>query len=77
MEVVNMIHKTANLKCKGDDCPHSCCFDGNGLCCQCTQQPDHYDYNKQAWVKGGRYVRCGHGAPCDCYGRSHEGEKAS
>ncbi len=35
-----------------------------------------FDYNRQAWVKDGRYVRCGHVDPCDCYGTAHEGESA-
>ena len=36
-----------------------------------------YDYDNQAWVKNGRYVRCGHpeNMPCRCYGRKHEGEE--
>jgi len=36
-----------------------------------------YDYDNQAWVIGGRYVRCGHPErmQCKCYGRLHEGEK--
>ena len=34
-----------------------------------------YDYKNQAWVVGGKYVRCGHqGNSCQCYGRLHEGE---
>ncbi|MDY6856362.1 MAG: hypothetical protein SWO11_17015 [Thermodesulfobacteriota bacterium] len=35
-----------------------------------------YDYDNQAWVMDGKYVRCGHpeAMPCDCYGRMHEGE---
>jgi hypothetical protein len=35
-----------------------------------------YDYDNQAWVRNGRYVRCGHpGAmDCGCYGRKHQGE---
>jgi len=35
-----------------------------------------FDYTNQAWVRNGRYVRCGHPAPmnCDCYGRLHHGE---
>ena len=37
---------------------------------------DWYDYEKQAWVQGGAYVRCGHVGPCYCYGRAHEGERA-
>lgn len=37
-----------------------------------------YDYTKQAWVRGGRYVNCGHIDPfCGCYGRIHQGELAS
>ena len=35
-----------------------------------------YDYDRQAWIIDGRYIRCGHITPCDCYGRAHEGEKA-
>lgn len=35
-----------------------------------------FDYEKQAWVVNGRYVRCGHIDPCDCYGRQHVGERA-
>jgi hypothetical protein len=36
-----------------------------------------YDYDKQAWVQNGRYVRCGHpeSMRCGCYGRTHEGEE--
>lgn len=35
-----------------------------------------YDYRNQAWVKDGKYVRCGHPVMfvCACYGRKHEGE---
>jgi len=38
-----------------------------------------YDYEHQAWVRGGRYVRCGHpdSMRCSCYGKLHEGEKAT
>lgn len=35
-----------------------------------------YDYTHQAWVKDGRYMRCGHAQKCNCYGRVHEGEAA-
>jgi hypothetical protein len=37
-----------------------------------------FDYEHQAWVKDGKYVRCGHPEPmdCGCYGREHEGESA-
>lgn len=35
-----------------------------------------YDYKRQAWVKNGRYQRCGHpdSMVCGCYGREHIGE---
>jgi hypothetical protein len=35
-----------------------------------------YDYERQAWVKDGRYIRCGHpeSMPCGCYGKAHAGE---
>ena len=34
-----------------------------------------FDYDRQAWVKGGKYVRCGHpeSMNCGCYGRENEG----
>ena len=34
-----------------------------------------YDYDNQAWVADGRYVRCGHpeSMTCGCYGRQYEG----
>lgn len=37
-----------------------------------------YDYNHQAWVKNGKYVKCNHpeSMQCDCYGKKHEGEDA-
>ena len=37
---------------------------------------DGYDYENQAWVKRGRYIRCGHpeGMDCNCYGKLHEAE---
>lgn len=36
-----------------------------------------YDYDNQAWVIDGRYVRCGHPEDmnCGCYGREYEGEE--
>ncbi len=36
-----------------------------------------YDYENQAWVRDGRYGRCGHPQQmnCGCYGRIHEGEE--
>lgn len=36
-----------------------------------------FDYEHQAWVWNGVYVRCGHpeSMACGCYGRAHEGEK--
>lgn len=39
--------------------------------------PDtHFDYECQAFVTDGRYVRCGHpeDTDCRCFGRLHEGE---
>lgn len=38
-----------------------------------------FDYEKQAWVSGGKYVRCGHpeAMTCGCYGREHEGEECA
>ncbi len=38
----------------------------------------YYDYENQAWVADGVYVRCGHldRFDCKCYGRIHEGEIA-
>ena len=37
-----------------------------------------YDYDRQAWVENGRYVRCGHrdAMLCNCYGKLHAGEEA-
>lgn len=36
-----------------------------------------YDYENQAWVKDGKYVRCGHpdSMNCNCFGKIHEGEE--
>ena len=36
-----------------------------------------YDYDNQAWVLKGQYVRCGHPLTmdCQCYGLKHEGEE--
>jgi hypothetical protein len=36
-----------------------------------------YDYDNQAWVVRGEYVRCGHQEiiGCRCYGMMHEGEE--
>lgn len=34
-----------------------------------------YDYKNQAWVRDGKYIRCGHPGVCSCYGKAHEGEK--
>lgn len=38
---------------------------------------DGYDYVRQARVRDGKYVRCGHpdSMGCKCYGRIHEGEE--
>ena len=35
-----------------------------------------FDYDRQAWVKDGKYIRCGHpeSMDCGCFGREHEGE---
>lgn len=35
-----------------------------------------FDYQNQAWIQDGRYLRCGHpeDMPCQCYGRLYEGE---
>ncbi|MGB6499419.1 MAG: hypothetical protein WBF09_20650 [Candidatus Acidiferrum sp.] len=35
-----------------------------------------YDYTRQAWVKDGVYLRCGHpeSMQCGCYGREHAGQ---
>ncbi len=35
-----------------------------------------YDYENQAWVKDGKYIRCGHSPDfdCQCFGKIHEGE---
>ncbi len=37
----------------------------------------HYDYDKQAWVANGQYIRCAHSraVECTCYGKAHEGEQ--
>lgn len=36
-----------------------------------------YDYDNQAWIINGKYVRCGHPQEmnCNCYGRLYEGEE--
>ena len=38
-----------------------------------------YDYKNQVWIRGGRYVNCGHpqGMSCNCYGRAHVGQLAT
>lgn len=38
-----------------------------------------FDYDHQAWVGNGKYVRCGHpeSMDCGCYGRLHEGEETT
>ena len=38
-----------------------------------------YDYQNQAWVVAGKYVRCGHpeAMNCGCYGRLHAGEETA
>ena len=36
-----------------------------------------YDYENQAWVINGKYIRCGHpeSMDCKCYGKECEGEE--
>lgn len=38
----------------------------------------YYDYDKQAWVKNGRYVSCNHPKEmdCTCYGKVNAGKEA-
>ena len=38
-----------------------------------------FDYVHQAWVKNGRYVRCGHPEimRCNCWGRIYEGAECT
>lgn len=38
-----------------------------------------YDYRHQAWIEDERYMRCFHpeSMDCKCYGKLHEGERAS
>lgn len=38
-----------------------------------------YDYENQAWVLNGRYVRCGHPdtMKCDCFGRLHQNQEVA
>ena len=45
-------------------------FDGQGVLL------NGFDYNNQAWVKDGKYLRCGHpeSMTCGCFGRTHEGK---
>jgi hypothetical protein len=35
-----------------------------------------YDYENQAWVVDGKYIRCGHpdAMDCQCFGLEHQGE---
>ncbi len=39
--------------------------------------PIIYDYDKQSYVRHGRWVDCGHpeAMECECYGRLHHGER--
>jgi hypothetical protein len=42
-----------------------------------NKKPEYqYDYENQAWLKDGKYIRCGHSqdVDCQCYGKLHEGE---
>jgi hypothetical protein len=36
-----------------------------------------FDYGNQVWIKGGKYVRCGHpeSMSCNCFGRLNEGRR--
>ena len=45
----------------------------------CDRLINGYDYDNQAWVKDGLYVRCGHpeNMDCGCYGKEHEGEQTN
>ncbi len=44
-------------------------FDGQGILL------NGFDYDNQAWVADGKYVRCGHpeSMNCGCYGKEHAG----
>jgi hypothetical protein len=48
-------------------------FDGQGILL------NGFDYDKQAWVADGKYVRCGHPETmnCKCHGKAHAGESVS
>jgi len=39
---------------------------------------DGFDYDRQVWIKDGRYVACGHPETmaCGCFGRAHAGVQA-
>ena len=41
---------------------------------QKTDSKLQYDYDKQAWVRDGKYIKCGHTSDCHCYGKLHAGE---
>jgi len=45
----------------------------------CDRLLNGYDYDNQAWVIDGLYVRCGHpeNMDCGCYGKRHEGEQTN
>lgn len=42
-----------------------------------SEKATYYDYANQAWIRNGKYIRCGHpeNMNCGCYGRTHEGEQ--
>ena len=44
-----------------------------------THAVNGFDYENQAWVINGLYIRCGHpeSMNCGCYGREHQGEAVS
>jgi hypothetical protein len=48
-------------------------FDGQGILL------NGFDYANQAWVKDGKYIRCGHPETmdCQCYGKEHAGESVT
>jgi hypothetical protein len=53
--------------------PRNAQFDGQGILL------NGFDYSNQAWVKDGKYIRCGHpdAMDCRCYGKAHAGESVT
>ena len=35
-----------------------------------------FDYDRQVWLRAGRYLDCGHLDACECFGRRHAGAPA-